>query len=164
MVRFADRAVKDRATKWIRGGEKRSVDDEDVGTKTPVESKGETRQKKLESWTKLVRAYKRKASSRETIRSLWEMTELPEELREAAREAKRAIREAERSSEARTRARKLAKRGSLKRRLVRVYSVREFFPESANLIYVSFHFRSDASKVSCLRLCSIRYSFSLSFT
>ncbi|XP_025156113.1 uncharacterized protein LOC112588949 [Harpegnathos saltator] len=57
-----------------------------------------------------MRAYERKASSKETIASLWEMTELPEELREAVREAKREIRQAERSGKTRTRAEKLAKR------------------------------------------------------
>ncbi|XP_014473596.1 PREDICTED: dynein intermediate chain 2, axonemal-like [Dinoponera quadriceps] len=107
-IRFADRAVRDRP-KWIRDGAKRSEED-DVGARTSVESKGKTRQRRRESWTKLVRDYKRAVSSRETIRSFWEMTEPPKELREAAREAKREIRKAERSDEARTRARKLAKR------------------------------------------------------
>ncbi|XP_032670436.1 dynein intermediate chain 2, axonemal-like [Odontomachus brunneus] len=111
VVRFADRAARDRM-KWTRDGidmEKRSEDE--VGARTPAERKVcETRQKKRESWTKLVRAYKRKASSAGTIRSLWEMTELPEELQGAARKAKREIREAKRSSETRTRVRKLAKR------------------------------------------------------
>lgn len=120
MVRFADRVARDRA-KWTRAGidvEERSRDE--VGARTPVKSKVcKTRQKKREPWTKLVRAYKRKASSAGTIRSLWEMTELPEELQEAAREAKREIREAKRSDETRTRVRKLAKR-VLKTRFVAV--------------------------------------------
>lgn len=117
MVRFADRAIRDRA-KWIRdGGEKRSEDD--IGARTPLVGKDETKQKKRYLWTKLVRAYTRKASSREMIRSLWEMTELPEDLQEAAREAKREIREAEQSGKTRTGARKLAKRAP-KTRLVPV--------------------------------------------